>query len=58
MRLGSAVYPLNMRMLKGWKTRLCFATKTHFNWKKRIEEQRFIEAVISQQIPKLIGSQS
>lgn len=28
MSLGSAVYPLNMRMLKGWKTRPCFAMKT------------------------------
>lgn len=29
MSLGSsAVYPVNMRMLKGWKTRPCFAMKT------------------------------
>lgn len=57
MSLGSAVYPLNVRMLKGLETRQCFAVKTHFNWRKRLEERRFIEAVISQQIAKLIWSQ-
>lgn len=56
MSLGSAVYPLNVRMLKGLETRQCFAVKTHFNWRKRLEERRFIEAVISQ-IAKLIWSQ-